>query len=426
MSTLTIPQVRAWRPTVLDSAAEELTTASTVVEDQVSVLRSALERALEGAGGEWASSAAERAAAEARTGAQLADALDTARTVLQGGATDIGTARTVLLDRIESARAEGFSVTDDGTVIAPTEPPVISTPEGAATAAAARDARQGVLNERAGVIASDLGAALQTVSIADADAAGLLGDIAIPQGLESAVDAYIQRALASGDLLESLSKGAVGAAALALTLKNAVKLVGKSSALLKFLKASSAPITDYATFLKNMGAADDALATFMRGQANGGFARFLMGGRAARFAGKAFLPLTVLTGGYDAITGGGYEGGRGWATRGFGLAGAVGGGTLLASSAGLIALGPIGAGIAGAAVIGYGLWTGGNYIYDHWDDISDFGGRAAEWTGDRWNDTTEAVSNATSWAGDRLSDAGGALADAGKSTVNTLSFGLLG
>ncbi len=426
MTTLTIPQVRAWQPAVLDSAAAKLGTASSAVEEQVSVMRTALERALDGAGGAWATSAAERAADEARTGVQLSDALETARTVLQSGAVDIGTARTALLDRIEAARAEGFAVTDDGMVTPPTEPPVMSSPEDASAASAARNARQRVLNDRAGVIATDLGTALQAVSSADGVTARGLGDIAIPESLESAVDAYIKRVMSSHDLLGSLGKAGLGAAALALTLKNAVKLFGKSSALVKFFAASAAPITDYATFLKNMGAADDALATFMRGQANGGFARFLMGSKVAKFAGKAFLPLTVITGAADAITGGGYEGARGWATRGFGLAGAVGAGTLIASSAGLIALGPVGLGIAGVAVVGYGLWAGGNYVYDHWDDIKDFGGKAMDWTGDRWNDTTEAVGNATSWAGDRLSDAGSAISEAGKSTVHTLSFGLLG
>lgn len=119
MRALTIPQVRAWRPDALDTAAGELATASTAVEDQVSVLRTALEGALEGAGGEWATSAAERAAEEARTGARLSKALDDARAVLRDGATDIGTVRTALLDKIELARSEGFSVSEDGTITAP-------------------------------------------------------------------------------------------------------------------------------------------------------------------------------------------------------------------------------------------------------------------------------------------------------------------
>jgi hypothetical protein len=150
-----------------------------------------------------------------------------------------------------------------------------------------------------------------------------------------------------------------------------------------------------------------------------------MGSKAAKIAGKAFLPLTVATGLLDAATGGGYDGARGWATRGFGLAGAAGGGALLASSAGLLALGPVGAGIAGAAVLGYGVWTLGNAVYDNWDNITEFGGKALDWTGDRLADAGEGISKATDWAGDRLSDAGEGLKDIGKGAVKTLSFGLL-
>ncbi len=397
MTTLTIPLVRSWRPETLDVAAGDLGAASRSVDAQVAQLRSALEHALEDAAGRWADQAAERAAEETRTGARLAAALDDARAALSAGAADIAHTRRLLLDRIDLARGEGFVVADDGSVTAPALPPVMSTPEDAARVAAEREEEQ-----------------------------RRLGDVEVPQTLESAVDAYIERALASGDLLASLGKAGAGGAALALTLKNAFRLFGKSSALASFLKASSAPITDYGTFLRNLGAADDALGVFVKGQADGGFARFLMGSRAARIAGKAFLPLTALTGAIDGVTGGGHDGARGWATRGFGLAGAAGAGTLMASSAGLVALGPVGLGIAGVAVLGYGAWTTGSYVYDHWDDITEFGQSAVDWAGDRWSDTTDALDSATQWAGDRLEDAGDSLLDAGRSTVSTLSLGLLG
>jgi hypothetical protein len=398
--------------------------ASSRVDEQARALSRSLEQALTDAGGLWAAAAAERAADEARTGARLADALDLARSALRNGATDIGHARTHLLSTISGAEAEGFSVGEDGSVTAPSLPPVMTSPEQAAAAMEERNARQAVLNERAGALAGDIGAALGAVAVADAATADALAGIEIPQTLESAVEAYIERALTSKDLLAALGT-AGGAVALGLTLKKAVGLFGRSRAFLDFLKASSAPITDYQTFLRNMGASDDALRAFMNGKANGGFARFLIGSRAAQLAGRAFLPLTVATGAMDAVTGGGYDGARGWATRGFGVAGAVGGGALLASSAGLIALGPVGVGIAGVAVLGYGAWTLGNYVYDHWDDITEFGGAALEWAGDRAGDAYEAASAATEWAGDRLSDAGEALEDLGSSAVSTLSFGLL-
>ena len=210
-----------------------------------------------------------------------------------------------------------------------------------------------------------------------------------------------------------------GAVAAALAAKDSWKVISKSTALLRFLDHSSKPITDYDTFLRNMRTADAALAEFKAGKPNGGALRFLMGSRAAGIAGKAFLPLTVATGAMDAVTGGGYDGARGWATRGFGAAGAIGAGTLLASSAGLIALGPVGLGVAGAAVLGYGAWSAGNFIWDHREQIGEFVGDAASWTGDR-------LSDAKDWADDRLSDAGDAIQDVGKKAVSTLSFGLLG
>jgi hypothetical protein len=424
MSALTIPQVRAWRPGELDTAAAAVGEASTQVDGQARALSRTLEQALTEARGYWAMAAAERAAEEARTGAKLADALDLARTALRTGATDIGHARSMLLDTIAGAESEGFTVGDDGSVTAPTLPPVMSSPENAAAAAADRNAHQAQLNDRAGALASDIGTALTGVGTADSATAEALGGIEFPQSLESAVDAYIERAVTSRDLLGALGT-AGGAVTLGLVLKKSIGLFGRSKSFLDFLKASSAPITDYQTFLRDMGASDDALRAFMNGKADGGFARFLIGSRAARIAGKAFLPLTVVTGVMDTVTGGGYDGARGWATRGFGLAGAAGGGALLASSAGLIALGPVGVGIAGAAVLGYGAWTLGNYVYDHWDDIKEFGGAALEWTGDRLGDAYDAASTATEWAGDRLEDAGETLEDVGSSALDTVSFGLL-
>ena len=424
MTALTIAQVRTWRPADLDTAAAAVGEASTQVDEQARALSRTLEQALTEAQGYWAMAASERAAEEARTGARLADALDHARVALRTGATDIGHARTRLLDTIAGAESEGYTVGDDGSVTAPTLPPVMTSPEGAAAAAAERNAEQDRLNDRAGALAADIGAALAGVDSADAATAGSLGGIDIPQTLESAVEAYIERAITSRDLLGALGT-AGGAVTLGLVLKKSVGLFGRSRSFLDFLRASSAPITDYQTFLRNMGAGDDALRAFVNGAADGGFARFLIGSRAAQVAGKAFLPLTVVTGAMDAVTGGGYDGARGWATRGFGLAGAAGGGALLASSAGLIALGPVGVGIAGAAVLGYGAWTLGNYVYDHWDDITEFGGAALEWTGDRLGDAYDAASAATDWAGDRLEDAGDTLEDVGSSALDTVSFGLL-
>jgi hypothetical protein len=245
-------------------------------------------------------------------------------------------------------------------------------------------------------------------------------------GFEAAVRDYLERVWDHrGEGLGALGGGA-GAVAAALALKNLFKVGTKGTALLRFLNASTQPITDIATFTRNMDAADAALLEFARGKPNGGILRFGVGSTAAKGLGRAFLPLTVVTGAMDAVTGGGYDGGRGWATRGFGAAGAVGAGTLLAAEAGLVALGPVGLGVAGAAVLAYGAWSAGNFIYDHRQQIADFAGKAVDWTGDRLTD-------AKNWAGDRLADAGHAVEnvghaveDAGKKTLHTLSFGLFG
>ena len=69
----------------------------------------------------------------------------------------------------------------------------------------------------------------------------------------------------------------------------------------------------------------------------------------------------------------------------------------------MIALGPVGLGIAGAAVLGYGAWSAGNYLWDHRQQIADFTTGAANWVGDTasdaYNATSDAVSDATNWAG---------------------------
>lgn len=425
MSALRIAQVRQWRPGALDTAAQAVGEASTAVDREAKAISRSLEDALTDAGGQWAVAARDRAAHEARTGAQLADALDLARAALRSGAADIGHARTRLLHTIAGAEGEGFRVGEDGAVTAPTLPPVMSSPEHAAAAAAARNSDQERLNDRAGVLAADIGEALGAVAAADSGTARALGGVDIPQTLESAVDAYLDRAWQTRDLLGALGAAGAGAVSLAALLKRSVGLFGRSKSFLDFLKASSAPITDYQTFLRNLDAGDDAIKAFVNGKADGGLARFLLGSRAAKLAGKAFLPLTFVTGAMDTFTGGGYDGARGWATRGFGLAGAAGAGTLMAASAGLVALGPVGWTVAGAAVLGYGAWSLGNYVYDHWDDITEFGGKALDWTGDRLGDVADAASAATDWAGDRLSDAGDALEDAGESALHTVSFGLL-
>lgn len=88
------------------------------------------------------------------------------------------------------------------------------------------------------------------------------------------------------------------------------------------------------------------------------------------------------------------------------IIGAAAGGTALAASMGLIALGPVGVGIVAGGLIIAGAWAAGTYIYDHWDDI------------------THGVDVATDWVGDRFSDAGDAISDAADSVGDAVSGGL--
>ena len=439
-TTLTIDAVRAWRPEALADAAVGVGTAREAVAAEVSAAKSAVERLTSVWHGSAADAAAERMAKEAATGTALADALEHARSALVAGAADIGAARTALLSTVTSIQDDGFTVASDGAVTPRTLPPVMTAPGDPTGAAAARDARQRALNAAAVDHSAQLGTALAVVAVADKLTADRLAKAEVPQGLEAAVQAYLQRLMDGQDALAALGSAGAGGVALAMVVKKGISTATKGNAYLQFLKASFAPITDYGTMVNNFAKSDEMLDLFSKGAKNGGILRFVVGSKAATAVGKLFLPLTVVTGGIDAITGGGYEGGRGWATRGFGAAGALGAGALIASGAGLIALGPVGLGIAGAAVIAYGAWSVGNLVWDNREAIGDFfqsvgghiaDGATAAWRAtagvatDAWNATTSAVSEATTWAGDRLSDAGDAISDFGKGALKTLSFGFL-
>src|SRR5262249_20794025 len=161
-----------------------------------------------------------------------------------GGAADIGHARSKLLSTISSAESSGFKVADDGSVTAPTLPPVMTQVGDPNGAAQARNQQQQHLNDQAQGIADDISVALDGVATADGSTAKALTAIHFPQTLESAVEAYLERARTSKDLVGALGT-AGGAVSLALLLKKAFGIFGKSKSLFNFLKSSTAPITDY-------------------------------------------------------------------------------------------------------------------------------------------------------------------------------------
>jgi uncharacterized protein YukE len=426
VTALTLEVVRGWRPGALADAAAGVEEARATVEAQVQAAKATMARLAERWEGEAAQAAAERIARESATGFELADALESARSALQAGAADLGSARDALLATVESVRSAGFTVADDGRVTAPTLPPVLTEVGDPTGAGARRDAEQRALNEQAADHAAQITAALEQVAATDVQVAGTLSAVPVPQTLSSAVDAYLQRAIDSGDVVGALGAVGAGGVALAQVIKKFVGTATKGTTYLNYLRAAFAPITDYQTMLRNFDAADDALRAFKNGPANGGVLRFVMGSRAAGLVGKAFLPVTIATGAVDVVTGGGYEGARGWATRGFALGGVAGAGTLLLAGS---ALGPVGVAVAGGAVLAYGAWSLGNMIWDNREAIGDFvssaAGHVADAASTAWNATTGAVSDAVDWAGDTVRDAGENLRDLGKGALDVLSFGLL-
>ena len=160
----------------------------------------------------------------------------------------------------------------------------------------------------------------------------------------------------------------------------------------------------------------EALKVLMQGAKEGGFLAKIGLPGLGKLLGKAFLPLTAITGVVDVFTGGGYEGWRGWATRGFGLAGAAGAATLLLGGAALVASAPVTATVAAVAVTAYGLWSAGNYVVDNWGTIRDTATRAVtqvgQTAGRAWDGISSGYESAIGWArgllggGHRLAGAG--------------------
>jgi uncharacterized protein YukE len=432
-AVLTVESVLAWRPQGLSSAAADLGTVAEDVETARRRLSTAADGLAEGWHGTAAGHAQQRIAREVRDATQLASAVRAARDALRGGGTDLGAARSTLATIVGDAGSRGYTVGPDGSVQGPPVPPVMSSPEQADAARAAYDRQVAQVQAEAERIARAVGDALDEAARADRRTAERLAAVEVPQGLRERVETFLRQLSSSRDLYASLGV-AGGLLAGGKALKDAWKLFSKGRAFTQFLSNAvraaglygpsmrfllgSGTTADAAAFLRMralMGASDDAWNLFRSGRAATGP---LAGLRTA--AGRAFLPLTVATGLMDTVTGGGYDGARGWATRGFGLAGAAGAGAIMLG----VATGPVGLAVAGGAVLAYGAWSLGNYVYDHWDDISDFAGRAADWTGDRVADVGEGLSNAAGWAGDRLSDAGDALGDAADSVGGVLKSGL--
>lgn len=432
MSALTVERVLAWRPEALSSAAGELEPTADGLDQSQHRVRAAGDAL----GGEWtgpaAAAAQQRISADTRDAAQLAAAVRSAQSALRSGAGALGGARSDLLGVVHDARGRGFSVANDGSVTPPATPPVMyGTQPGAAQAAqAAYDDALTRAQAEAQRLADAVGTALAAAGRADSATATSLQAVQIPQGLRERVDSFVGRLRDSHDMYAALGK-AGGLAVGGKALKDAWKLFSKGKAFGQYLSNSlraavaagpaarfltgSGEVADAAAFLRFqalMGKADTALGVFRIGRAP----TWLVGARTV--AGKAFLPLTVVSGLGDVVTGGGYTGACGWATRGFGLAGAGGAVAVLAMA------NPVGIAVGGAAVLAYGAWSLGNFVYDHRQEIGRFASSAASWTGDRLGDAGAAVSQASDWAGSRIADAGRGLGQAASKVSGVLSAGL--
>lgn len=380
--------VSAWRPEDLLDQADQLMGRASTVEDHASAVRRGLADALDDAGGAWATTAQQRAEQEGRRGAALAGALVSAARALRVGAAGLGAAREVLVAAVERARAAGFAVTDDGQVVPlapePAAPRGLGGPERLAWSVAPQQvaAREVAEHQRA-THQAEVQAALAGVAEADRSLADALAAVAVPETLPSVLAAHQARTTLLGDRVAAL--GAVGGAV----------VVGKAANDARSLRTGTRRLRTYASLVRT-GAPAAVVEESRRAFAFGTATRPVL-----KVVGRVSLPSTVLSGFTDAATGGGHDGVRGWATRGFGTAGSVGAAAVLAGTA----LGPGAVVVGGAAVLAYGAWTAGSHVVDHWDQVEDAGDAAGDWLGAQGEEAAGEVAEAVEWAHDRLAAA---------------------
>ena len=388
MTTPTVSAVTGWRPGGLATAADRLVDAAERVADDARAVRRHLGDAVDDAGGAWATTAASRADQEARRGEALAEALAAAASALIAGAATLAQAREALLAAVERARGDGFGVADSGQVVAPPAPqPPASVPpaERLGWHVAPAQLAEARLTEvlRAGHQA-EVGAAMAVVAAADEALARTVSDLAFPETLPSLVAAHQTRTdLLGGDPVAALGT-AGGAVVAGRTVADGVSLV-----------RGGRRLDDYRTLVRQgapRAVLDEARHAFAHGTSRN---------PVLKLAGRAAMPLTIVSGVTDLTTGGGYDGARGWATRGFGAAGAAGAALVMTAAPPLVVVG-------GAAVLAYGAWSAGNYLVDHWDQVDAAAEAAGEWVVDEVADEAAATAEALDWAAERLADAGAA------------------
>lgn len=307
-----IAQVGGWSTHALRESARRVHEAADTVEAYLREVPTAL-----------LAVAPEQAASEVRSGRLLLKALRHARWAMHEGAVHLDAALADLTEATAQAVAAGLTLLEDP-----------STHTAAVTTALDRVAR------------------------ADAETAEALHGIEFPESLASRITAYLDRVVATRQVVASLGEEGAGALSAGKVAKGAGSVVGKGSA--------------YVRFLRNVGTGNRALSRFARGSANGGPLRFLLGARFARGVGWIFLPLTIVTGAMDAVTGSGERGPRGWVNRLLGLAGAVGAAVLMVTQLRWTVAGPAALGLAGAAVLAFSIWSLATMAWDHRSGIATF------------------------------------------------------
>ena len=214
---------------------------------------------------------------------------------------------------------------------------------------------------------------------ADPDEAG--GRRADHRGRHLRINAWAQD-IASGDtrlftILGRLYDLAVTGDAARRTF-SAVKRLGN---LASFFSASALPATGFAALTRTERLIEAGRAFLLGTSTN----------PLLPLASRVALPLTVISAIGDVATGGGYQGWRGWATRGLAVAGGTGAVVLIAGGIGAVVTAPITATVAAVGVTAYALWSAGNYVYDNWDSIERAYQVSTGWVADRWHDLTDSA-----------------------------------
>ncbi|HEY7043560.1 MAG TPA: hypothetical protein VH419_07830 [Nocardioidaceae bacterium] len=125
----------------------------------------------------------------------------------------------------------------------------------------------------------------------------------------------------------------------------------------------------------------------------------------SKFA-KGLAGVGILAGGYDLFANpDGHTGARRGIDMGMDVVGIGASGAALAVATGLLVVNPVGLTVIAVAGGVTAAWAAGNYIYDHWDDITAGVDAAKDWVGDRASDVVDKAGDVVDDIGDGISGA---------------------